>query len=105
MADRPSVFSIHTPPHLLARLKVWTIEMKASGRGIEYLAALKELNHRLETDPDRWGDPLRQYHYMRGLEARGMVPGWLLVWYGVATDARDVRVRDILPAPGSPLTV
>ena len=77
--------------------------MKAAGRGLEFKIAMKEMNRRLESDPERWGDPLRQYLHLRGLEARGMIPGWLLIWYGVATDAREVRVRDIQPAPGSPL--
>ena len=71
MADNSPEFYVHTPPPLLARLRAWIVDMKAAGRGPEYYEALKEMNRRLETDPDRWGDPLHQYHHMRGLEARG----------------------------------
>jgi hypothetical protein len=52
----------------------------------------------------RWGDPLRSYPVIRAVDMRGMIPKWLLVWYGVHEQARQVVVRQLLPAPGSPLS-
>jgi hypothetical protein len=103
MADDSLRFTVNTPPELLSRLRDWSQAMSAVGRRKYYVAALKEMNERLEQTPALWGDPLKEYEHIHAFEIRGMIPGWFLVWYGVDTQARIVIVRDIQPAPGSPL--
>jgi hypothetical protein len=106
MADaNPPRFTVATPQPLLDRIRAWAADATARGVRSEFLAALKEMNERLEADPVAWGDLLREYVQIDAVEMRGMVPRWLLVWYGVHDRARQVIVRDILPAPGSPLIV
>jgi hypothetical protein len=97
-------FAVSFPQPLLDQLLGWSVQAKRLGVGAEFLAALREVNRRLNTDPAEWGDPLREYTSIDAAEPRGMVPKWLLVWYGVHVPARQVIVRALLPAPGSPLT-
>ena len=104
MADEVPTFTVDITPILAARLRAWGRQMSAAGRLPEFVAAVEEMNERLKTSPHVWGDPLKDYNTLRASEMRGLIPGWFMVWYGVATEARYVRVRDIQPAPGSPLS-
>ena len=97
-------YSVAFPQPLLDQLRAWADEAKRLGVGAEFLAAVRLMNLRLKTDPVRWGDPLRSYPVISAAELRGMIPKWLLVWYGVLEPARQVIVRSLLPAPGSPLS-
>ncbi len=100
-ASPPPRFTVATSQHLLDRIRAWATAATARGLRSEFLDALKEMNERLEADPVGWGDLLREYVQIDAVEMRGMIPRWLLVWYGVHDRARQVVVRDILPAPGS----
>ena len=100
----PARYTASFSKPLLDAIRVWVEEAKSLGRGVEFLAALREINERLETDPHGWGDRLRGYPVINAFEMRGMIPQWLLAWYGVDDRARQVIVRRLLPAPGSPLS-
>lgn len=97
-------YSVSFPPPLLDRLRVWAEEARRLGLATEFLAALRQVNKRLQSDPNDWGDELREFPMIGAIEMRGMIPKWLLVWYGFHAAARQVIVRDLLPAPGSPLS-
>jgi hypothetical protein len=97
-------YSVAFPQPLLDQLRAWADEAKRLGVGAEFLAALRDIRHRLKTNPHGWGDRLREYPVINAAEMRGMIPKWLLVWYGVHDQARQVVVRQLLPAPGSPLS-
>jgi hypothetical protein len=97
-------YSVAFPQPLLDQLRAWADEAKRLGVGVEFLAVLREIRQRLKTDPKEWGDRLRSYPVINAFEMRGMIPKWLLVWYGVHEQARQVVVRQLLPAPGSPLS-
>ena len=99
-----SRYRLAFPQPLLDQLRTWADEAKRLGAGSEFLAALREIRHRLKSDPKGWGDRLRSYPVINAFEMRGMIPKWLLVWYGVHEQARQVVVRQLLPAPGSPLS-
>lgn len=102
--DAEGRFAVHTPPHLLKQLRDWAAEASAMGRRAEYLDALRQVNEQLETNPHDWGDLLREYVVIDAVERRGLAPKWILVWYGVHDNARQVVVRSLLPAPGSSLS-
>jgi hypothetical protein len=104
MPSPSPAFTVHTPPALLALLRQWGSEAIALGKGPEYLDALKRMNKRLQTDPHMWGDIIKKYKHISGMQLRGLVPKWFAIWYGVDVQARVVAVRDLLPAPGSPLS-
>ncbi len=97
-------YSVAFPQPLLDQLRAWADEAKRLGIGVVFLAALREMRHRLNSDPKEWGDRLRGYPVISASDMRGMIPKWLLVWYGVHEQARQVVVRQLLPAPGSPLS-
>lgn len=97
-------YSVAVPAAVLEQLRRWAEEARRLGAGEDFLVAVQEMRHRLKTDPKGWGDRLRGYPVINAFEMRGMIPQWLLVWYGVHDPARQVIVRALLPAPGSPLT-
>jgi len=96
-------FVVSVPKPLLDKIREWVELAKRIGRAEEFLAVLREINDRLENDPHGWGDRLRNYATIEAVEMRGMIPKWLLVWYGIHDRARQVVVRSLLPATGSPL--
>lgn len=102
--DLPPLFNVTVPQFVREQLRDWAGRATPLGRRAEFLLALRLMTERLEFDPDKWGDPLYGYAHITALEYRGMIPGWWLVWYGVDVAARQVFVRSLLPAPGSPLT-
>jgi hypothetical protein len=97
-------YTVAFPKPLLDQLRTWADEAERLGVSAEFLSVIREVNLRLKTDPTKWGDPLRDYQAIDAAELRGMIPKWLLVWYGVDDRARQVIVRRLLPAPGSPLS-
>jgi hypothetical protein len=101
-AGHPGRYSIAFLPRLLDQLAVWAEEAKRLELAADFRLVLRRMRHRLSTDPREWGDVLREYQTIKAVEMRGMIPKWLLVWYGVDDGARQVIVRNLLPAPGSP---
>lgn len=97
-------FNVALPPAQRDQLKKWAEQAARLGRRADFLDALRGMTERLELIPDDWGDPLFGYVHINAEEYRGMISGWWFVWYGVDVDARQVFVRRLLPAPGSPLT-
>ncbi len=102
--DLPPLFNVTVPSHPREQLRAWAGQAARVGRRQECLLALRLMAEHLEFDPDEWGDPLFGYDHITAVEYRGMIPGWWLVWYGVDAAAKQVFVRSLLPAPGSPLT-
>lgn len=92
------------PKHLRDRLLAWGTEAAGIGRLPEYLDALRLLETNLQSNPQNWGDSLWNYRAINAKEHMAVVAGWLIVWYGLDETTRVVAVRDIRPAPGSPLT-
>lgn len=103
MADHPPAFTVIVAPEVLRQIQLWASHFTDPGRRAAYLDALKVMDRSLNDNPVGWGDSLWNYQHIAARECRGMVPRWLLVWYGVDSVARVVVVRDIRPAPGSPL--
>jgi hypothetical protein len=58
----------------------------------------------LLTRPQRFGDRLWKYKWLRAEERRGMIPKWFYVWYGLDRKSSQIMVRTVLAAPGSPLS-
>jgi hypothetical protein len=88
-----------------AQFQQWVEQADRIGKRAECLDALRQTTERLELVPLDWGDTLFKYRTISAVECRGMIPGWWLVWYGVDETAKQVMVRSVLPAPGSPLAV
>lgn len=100
----PFRYKVAFPQPLLDQLRLWADEAERLGLAAEFLAAIRQVNRRLEMTPHTWGDPLWEYDTIQAVERRGMIPKWLMVWYGVHESARQVIVRNLLPAPGSSLS-
>lgn len=103
-AGNPLQFSVTVLAPVLVQFRKWAEEATLLARRDEYLNAFRQTLRRLDFVPIEWADPLYGYNHITAVECRGMIPGWWLVWYGVDTAAKQVIVRSVLPAPGSPLT-
>jgi hypothetical protein len=68
----------------------------------EFTAALAEMDDRLRTDPESWGDPLYDYRGLHLTVYRRYGP-ILLVNYAVHIDGTPVFVSDVQLRPGTPL--
>lgn len=100
----PTRYTLSTPESVLRQLRTWAEQATRLGRRADYLDVLKRINRFLQDAPHAWGDLLKEYRHIEAVERRGLIPNWVLVWYGVDDASRLVIVRDVLPAPGSPLT-
>jgi hypothetical protein len=99
-AEQP--FRVVYSEHCLQRLRLWSAQAIRRGRRLEYLAALKEIQHRLTHDPLGWGDPQFPLHALGLMFYRGLRRP-LLVYYGVDESSRLVFVTQVRPIPQSGL--
>lgn len=91
-------------PEALTQLREWgELAVKLQLRK-EYAAALRRMKTLLLTQPVSFGDFLWSYKNIRAVERRGLIANWFFVWYGVDPSARQIVVRSMIPAPGSPLS-
>jgi hypothetical protein len=84
------------------KLRDWAVIAVRIGMREAFVVALAELDARLRTDPESWGDPVRDY---RGLHLTqyyhyGRI---LTVDYAVHIDGTPVFVIDVHLTPGTPL--
>jgi len=86
----------------LATLRVWGEEAERVGLGTQFTAALRQLDQRLRSDPELWGDPLWDYRqlHLTYYQRYGAV---FIVRYSVHIDGTNVFVHEIRLTPGSPL--
>ena len=96
---------IIVPKPLMDRIRLWAVEMKEVGEVELFVGALRLMDQQLKFNAKKWGDPLFNYPKIEAVECRGLIERWLLVWYGWHAASRTVYVRDIRPAPGSPLSL
>jgi hypothetical protein len=103
MADRP------TPPYRVDRLSQVTAQVrfladKANrlGLGGVYVAALKQILEKLQTEPLAWADP--EYHTIHeGGTVCHAIQSPLLVRYVVYEPERVVCILALVALPGHPL--
>jgi hypothetical protein len=84
------------------KLRVWAGVAVLIGLQAEFTAALAEMDERLRTDPEAWGDPLRDYRGLHLTAYRRYGPV-LIVNYAVHIDGTPVFVLDVQLTPDSPL--
>lgn len=92
--------TVSYPRAVFDNLRTWGEVANRIGLRAEYLAALREMEQRLRTDPGEWGDPIWN---LRGLSMvvyhrTGPI---FLIRYGLHTDGTYVFVRDVELTPGS----
>lgn len=88
------------PPAVLAKLRRWGDVAVRVGLREPFLAAVRELDARLRSDPEAWGDPLWDYRDLRLTFYRRYGPV-VIVNYTVHIDGTPVFVRDVRLTPGS----
>ncbi|QEL21031.1 hypothetical protein [Limnoglobus roseus] len=103
MAEQPPRYSLIYAPEVLPRIRRWVARTTDPGQRAGLLDALRAVDRNLKYDPVGWGDFQWNYRVISARECRGMIPHWFVVWYAVDVPARTVSIRDIRPAPGSPL--
>ena len=64
-------YAVAFPKPLLDQLRTWAEEAGRLGLAAEFLAAIRQVNRRLETTPHTWGDPLWEYDTIQAVERRG----------------------------------
>jgi hypothetical protein len=90
-------------PHAVReRLRRWAAVASRIGMRVEYAAALREMEDRLRTDPEAWGDPVKDFKGLR-LTVYHRYGRVLRVKYAVHIDGTPVFVLDVSPTPDTPL--
>lgn len=92
--------SVSYRPEVLAKLRAWARVAARVGIRDEFLTALREMETRLQSDPEAWGDPLRDWRGLRLTEYRRSGP-ILVVVYEVHFDGTPVIVWDVRLTPHS----
>ncbi|HJZ55775.1 MAG TPA: hypothetical protein VKE74_12480 [Gemmataceae bacterium] len=89
-------------PAVFTSLRALAAAAVRIGRRAEFIAAVREMEERLRTDPEAWGNPLKDYRGLRLTVYRryGQV---LIVTYAVHIDGSPVFVMNVEPTPGTPL--
>jgi hypothetical protein len=99
--EDPSAYNVVYSELARARLRELAGGAAAAGRGAEFAAALRELDHRLSVYP-QFGEPSSDLIHEVGQHFRGAVPP-LVVWYTVFDARRLVvvaRAPQLLPNSG-----
>jgi hypothetical protein len=94
--------TVSYPPEVLARLRRWGEIAVRAGLRDAFLAALRNVEERLRTDPETWGDPLRDFSKLRLTYYRGYSPV-LIVYYTVHIAGTPVFVHEVVLNPNSDL--
>lgn len=90
----PHSYVVHTSATLLSWIKQLHEQGASQGEGKRYIAALRTIYHRLQTEPDQFGEPL--YHLPAiQLQIRQGVLAPLVVSYGVHEKKRLVFLRTV----------
>jgi hypothetical protein len=86
----------------MAKLRDWGAIAVRIGMRDQFVAALAEMDQRLRTDPEAWGDPVRDYRGLHLTQYFRYGP-LLIVDYAVHIDGTPVFVLDVYLRPGSAL--
>lgn len=90
-------------PHaVLEKLKTWGQLAGRLGLHSEFVRALREIEERLSTDPEEWGDPQKDFRHLH-LTVYHRYGPLLTVKYAVHIDGSPVFVLDVLLTPDTPL--
>ncbi len=84
------------------KLRAWAPIAARLGLWAAFTAAVREMEDRLRTDPESWGDPVRDYHGLRATQYYRYGP-LLFVDYAVHIDGTPVFVLNVEPTPGTDL--
>jgi hypothetical protein len=87
---------------LMAKLQAWGQLANQLGLGSDFRESLKEMDARLQTEPESWGDPQRDMRHMH-LTVYHRYGPILIVKYAVHIDGSPVFVLDVQPTPDTPL--
>jgi hypothetical protein len=94
--------SVAYPHDVMAKLLAWGELAVRLGRRDTFTAALREMDERLRTDPESWGDPQNEFRSLHLTLYRRYGPV-LIVYYPVHVDGSPVFVQDVQLTPNSPL--
>src|SRR4051812_40663025 len=84
------------------KLQRWGALAVRIGMGPAFTAAVREMDSRLRTDPESWGDPIKDYHGLKLTQYLRYGP-LLTVDYAVHIDGTPVFVVDVHLTPGTDL--
>lgn len=87
---------------VMAKLRNWGEVASRIGEGETFRAVLAEMDERLRTDPEAWGDPVRDYQALRLTQYHRYGPV-LIVTYAVHIDGSPVFVLGVNLTPGTRL--
>lgn len=87
-------------PPVLANLRAWGRVAARVGLRDAFLAALRDMDDRLQSDPRAWGDPLWDYRALSLTYFQRMGP-LLIVRYAAHANGTLVLVRQVELTPGS----
>src|SRR4051812_15244131 len=85
-----------------AKLQRWGALAVRIGLGAAFTAAVREMDSRLSTDPEAWGDPIRDYQGLKLTQYMRYGP-LLTVDYAVHIDGTPVFVVDVHLTQGTDL--
>jgi hypothetical protein len=85
---------------VIAQLQTWAAVAAQIGWQNAYATALREMHDRLRTDPEAWGDPIKDYRAMRLTLYKRYGP-ILIVTYAVHIDGTPVFVQGVDLTPGT----
>ena len=92
--------SVSYAPAVLANLRTWGERAVQVGYRDEFVAALREMEDRLQHAPLSWGDPQWNFRSLN-LTYYQRTGAVLLVRYVARVDGSHVFVRDVQLTPGS----
>lgn len=84
------------------KLQAWAPIAARLGLWDEFTEAVREMDDRLRSDPEAWGDPVRDYRGLHLTQYYRYGP-LLTVDYAVHVDGTPVFVLNVEPTPGTPL--
>jgi hypothetical protein len=101
-SDPAEPYRVVSSALVLQQFRQWGERARGAGLAEEYTACLRRIHERLSSDPDGWGNPLKN------LAGLGMVlyhgaDHWLYVQYGVNEAARIVFIEGARLMPNTPL--
>jgi hypothetical protein len=89
------MYHVDMSVELKKKLKTAYHKAAHQNRGDAFLAALKQINHRLATDPDVFGEPKYNFQQLR-LQIRNAAVLPIFVEFSVSMEHRVVFIRSIL---------
>jgi hypothetical protein len=94
--------TVSYPPAVMEKLRRWGNIAVRTGLRVPFVAALREMADCLQSQPESWGDPLKDYRALKLTYYRHYGP-ILVVHYAVHIDGSPVLVWDVELTPNSQL--